>query len=83
METMLKMSFYNGTLNRETLKEFIKKTDKPIRYTYGLGYRNPTTHKVLIDKDRALDIVATQSLLDADEYEEYLHLNAYSDNDMW
>lgn len=61
------MSFYNGTLNRETLKEFIKETDKPIRYTCGLGYRNPTAHKGLIDKDRALGIVDTKSLLDADE----------------
>lgn len=61
------MSFYNGTLNRETLKEFTKKTDRHIRYTCGLGYRNPTTHKVLIDKDRALGIANTKSLLDADE----------------
>ena len=80
---MLEMSFYNETMNREELKVFIKETNKPIRYTYGLGYRKPTTHKVLIDKERALKIVERESLLDARENEEFLHLNAYSGNDMW
>ena len=80
---MLKMSFYHGTLNRKELKEFIENTDKPIKYTYGLGYRNPTTNKKPLSKDEALKIVDTQSLLDADELTDYLHLNAYSDNDMW
>ena len=77
------MSFYNGTLNREELINFIKTTNKPIKYTYGLGYRNPTTNHVPITVERAIEIVKTQSLLDATEYEDYLHLNAYSDNDMW
>lgn len=80
---MLNMSFYNGTLDRKVLKRFIEDTDKPIRYTYGLGYRNPTTNKVLVDKAKALEIVETESLLDAGENDEYLHLNAYSGNDMW
>ena len=80
---MLNMSFYSGTLNKDKLNEFIKGYKKPIRYTYGLGYRNPTTNKVLIDEARALEIVKNESLLDARENEEYLHLNAYSGNDMW
>lgn len=80
---MLKMSFYHGTLNREKLVDFIKTTDKPIRYTYGLGYRHPTTYKVLINKEQAIKIANNEYLLDADEYEDYLHLNAYSENDMW
>lgn len=70
-------------MDRDKLKKFIVDTDKPIRYTYGLGYRNPTTNKVLVDKVKALEIVETESLLDARENEEYLHLNAYSGNDMW
>ena len=80
---MLKMSFYYGTLNKAELRKFVADTNKPIRYTYGLGYRNPTTHKVLIDKEEALRIIDKESLLDAHENEEYLHLNAYSGNDMW
>lgn len=80
---MLKMSFYNGTLDRPALIEFIKTTTKPIKYTYGLGYRNPTTNHKPITVERAIEIVKTQGFLDATENEEYLHLNAYSDNDMW
>ena len=80
---MLKMSFYNGTLKRSELLTFIKNTDKPIRYTYGFGYKHPTTNRKLIMKEQAVEIVNNQDLLDADEYEDYLHLNAYSENDMW
>ena len=80
---MLKMSFYNGTLDREKAKEFIKETKKPCQYTYGLGYRNPTTNHKPISKDEALHIVATESLLDITEHEDHIHLNAYSSNDMW
>lgn len=80
---MIKMSFYNGTLDKNKLKEFIKTTDKDIRYTYGFEYRSPTTHKVLIDKERAINITENESFLDAYEFEDYLHLNAYSGNDMW
>ena len=80
---MLKMSFYNGTLNRQTLTDFISATDKPIRYTYGLSYRNPTTNKALIDKEKALQIVEREGFLDATEKEDCLYLNAYSENDMW
>lgn len=80
---MFKMSFYNGTLDREKLITEIKNTKKPIKYTYGFGYRNPTIHKKPVSVDEAIEIVRKQSLLDAEEYEEYIHLNAYSDNDMW
>lgn len=80
---MIKMSFYDGTLDREKLIKFISDTDKPIRYTVGFSYRNPTTNKVLIDKDTAIKIAKEESLLDATENEEYLHLNSYTANDMW
>ncbi len=80
---MLKMSFMNGTMDREKLKEFIDETEKPIRYTYGFGYRNPTIHKILIDKEKAMKIVKDEYYLDAEEFSDYIHLNAYSNNDMW
>ena len=83
MSTRIEMSFYHGTLDKERLKEFIEKTDKPIRYTYGLKYRNPTTCNVPVSKEQALQIVDTQSLLDAKELDDCLDLNAYSGNDMW
>ena len=58
-------------------------TDKPIRYTYGLGYRNPTTNNALIGREKAIQIVESERLLDATEKEDSLYLNAYSANDMW
>ena len=67
---LIRMSFYRGTLNKEKLKSFIENTDKPIRFTYGLSMRNPTTNKVLVSKKEALEIVDKESLLDADEYED-------------
>jgi len=79
----LDMSFYRGTLDKQELKVFIEKTDKPIRYTYGFKYRNPTTRDVPVSKERALKIVDDQSLLDAKELDGCLDLNAYSSNDMW
>lgn len=78
----MRMSFYNGTLDRAKLKELVKAADD-IRYTFGLAYRNPTTNRVRITKEQALEIIKTESLLDADDEQGYLHLNAYSDNDMW
>ena len=80
---MLKMSFYDGTLDRAQAKETISKSDKECKYTYGLGYRGPTTNHKPISKEEAMNIIDTQSLLDITEHEDYFHLNAYSSNDMW
>ena len=80
---MFKMSFYDGTLDRAKAKEFVVQTNKPLKYTYGLIYRNPTTHNKPITKAEALKIIDEQGFLDIEEKQEYIHLNAYSDNDMW
>jgi len=80
---MLKMSFFDGTMNKDELRTFVRETEKEIKYTFGLGYRNPTTHNKPISKEEAMAIIDRESLLDAKEKEECLHLNAYSDNDMW
>lgn len=79
---MLKMSFYDGTLDREKAKKIISETAKPLKYTFGFSYRNPTTHNKLITKDEAVRIVENQSFLDIEDRGEYIHLNAYSSNDM-
>lgn len=80
---MLKMSFFNGTLDIEKAKEEIRKTKKDIKYTYGLGFRNPTINHAPISKAEAIRKIETASLLDVIEYENYIHLNEYSNNDMW
>lgn len=80
---MIKMSFYDGTLDRAKAKELIDASDKPCQYTYGLGYRNPTTNHKPISKIEAMEIIDREGLLNITEYEKYIHLNAYSGNDMW
>ena len=80
---MLKMSFYDRTMNKDKLREFIGETEKEIKYTHGLGFRGPTTHNKPIGKEEALRIVEDYGLLDAREMEDHLHLNTYSENDMW
>jgi hypothetical protein len=80
---MLNMSFFDGSMDKEKLKEFIRETEKEIKYTHGLEFRKPTIHNKLISKEKALKIVEDYSFLDAMEMEDYLHLNTYSENDMW
>ena len=80
---MLKMSFSNKTLKRDELVGFIQTTTKPILYTYGFAYRHPTTYKKPITVDEAIQIAKNECFLDADEYDEYLHLNAFSSNDLF
>ena len=80
---MLKMSFYDGTLNRNAAVSAILKADKPCKYTYGFKYRNPTIYEIPITTDEAIDIILTEPLLDIKEKDEYFDINAYSSNDMW
>ena len=80
---MIEMSFFNGTLNREKAIEIITNSDKPCVYTFGFKYRNPTTRDVPISKEKAIEIIKKESLLDITEYEDKFDLNAYSGNDMW
>ena len=80
---MLKMSFYNKTLDRKVLISVIESTEKPIVYTYGFAFRHPTTHRKPITKEEAVKIVNEEYLLDAEEEENCLHINAFSSNDMW
>ena len=80
---MIKMSFYDGTLNREQAIDIISNSNKPCVYTFGLKFRNPTTKDVPISQNKAIEIIKTESLLDITEYEDRFDLNAYSSNDMW
>lgn len=80
---ILRMSFYNGTLDRLKAKSIIEKTDRPLLYTYGLEYRHPTIHRKSIDKEKAYEIINDEGYLDIDFESNHIHLNAYSGNDMW
>lgn len=80
---MLKMSFYDGTLDKAKAKTEILKSEKHCEYTYGLSYRNPTTYHKPVTKDEAIKLIDQASLLDITENDEVIHLNEYSENDMW
>ena len=77
-----KMSFFDGTLDRNKLVELVDQAED-IRYTYGLGYKSPTTNRKPITREEALKIISEEHLLDADNVNGYLHLNAYSSNDLF
>lgn len=80
---ILEMSFYHGTLDEIKAKAIIKKSNRPLTYTYGFSYRNPTTNHVKKTKEEAFTIIDTESFLDISFGEKEIHLNAYSANDMW
>ena len=82
---MFKYSFYGNKYRKtsEEIESFIKETKKPIVYTYGFGYRNPTTHRVPITKEEAMQKINKNGLTDITEEEEVVHVNQYSENDMW
>lgn len=78
---MLKMSFYDNTLDKAIVREFVEHTDKAIMYRYGFEWRGAGKQK--ISKEKALKIIEEESWLDVDEYKDELVLNEYSSNDMF
>ena len=77
------LSEFRGSRDREDAKKHILETDKPLKYTHGLGYRGPSIHNKPITKEEAISIIDKGDFLDITEYDDYIHLNTYSDNDMW
>ena len=78
---MVNMSFHNGTLDKSKAEAFINESEKPLFYRHGFGFRG--AEKYPINKQKAIDIIKTESLLDINEYEKEIVLNTYSSNDMW
>lgn len=69
--------------NKDRALALIHLSEKPIKYTHGLGYRRPTTHNKPITKDEALEIIEKESLIDIRESEAGIHINTYSGNDLF
>ena len=76
-------SFMEKSKTKEETEEIIKQTDKELKHTHGLSYRNPTINKVPVDKTEAINILYENSLIDVEDYEDYILLNTYSGNDLW
>lgn len=80
---MLKMSFYNGTLDKDVLIDNVISAGKPILYTFGYTWKHPTIYKRPVSVEKAISIIEKEDFLDATEYVDHIHLNAFSGNDLW
>ena len=79
---MIKMSFYDGTLDRVRAKEVVEASEKPLMFRFGFAYKG--AEKRLITKEKALSIIEDSgNYLDIEESETEILLNTYSSNDMW
>lgn len=79
---MLKMSFYDGTLDRTRAKEVVEASKKPLMFRFGFAYKG--AEKRPITKEKALSIIEDSgNYLDIEESETEILLNTYSSNDMW
>lgn len=79
---MLKMSFYDGTLDRARAKEVVEASEKPLMFRFGFAYKG--AEKRPITKEKALGIIEDSgNYLDIEESETEILLNTYSSNDMW
>lgn len=79
---MIKMSFYDGTLDRARAKEVVEASEKPLMFRFGFAYKG--AEKRPITKEKALSIIEDSGdYLDIEESETEILLNTYSSNDMW
>ena len=70
-------------VTKEEVIEYINKAEKEIKRTHGFSWKNPTTYKVAIGKENAINLIKKSSLIDITEEEDFIHLNTFSPNDMW
>lgn len=79
---MLKMSFYDGTLDRVKAREAVEASEKPLMFRYGFAFRG--AEKRPITKEKALNIIEDSgNYLDITETDNEILLNTFSSNDMW
>lgn len=81
---MIRYSCYSSaydTATKDEVENFLKTTNKPFKYTYGFEYRNPTTHRVPITREQALKY--WHECADVCEYDDFVHIQQFSANDMW
>lgn len=88
-DELVTLSFMNRsggqekTYNKDRALALLHLSEKPIKYTHGLGYRGPSIHNQPITKDKALEIIEKESLIHIRENEGYIHINTYSGNDLF
>ena len=79
----LRMSSFDSSLNADIAAEAILNSDKQCVYTHGIGYRHPTTYRVPISKEKAIDIIYNASdVVDVEEEADVFHINTLGGNDL-
>ncbi len=64
--------------DKEGLFAHLRKTNKQIKYTHGLGYRHPTIDNVPISAEEAIAEFERYRVADVTEFDDYIHVNTYS-----
>lgn len=78
---MIKMSFYDGTLDRIKAREVVETSEKPLMLRYGFAFRG--AEKRPITREKALNIIEDSgNYLDITETDNEILLNTFSSNDM-
>jgi len=79
----LRMSSFDSSLNADVAADAILNSNKPCVYTHGISYRHPTTYRVPISKDKAIDIIySAADVVDVEEEADVFHINTLSGNDL-
>ena len=71
---------FNG--NTEGLFDYLRKTEKRIEYTLGFAYRHPTTFHEPITAAKVEEKFKLYST-EVEEFDDYIHVNSYTANDLW
>ena len=88
-DELISLSFMNRSggpeksYNKDRALALLYLSEKPIKYTDGLSYRSPSIHNQPITKDKALEIIEKESLIDITESEEDIHINTYDSSDLF
>lgn len=73
----------HGNCTKEEIIKLVENTSKPFVYTYGLAYRNPTNYRFSMSKEDAIKKVKSNGMIDITEEAEVIHIEEFSENDMW
>lgn len=87
MAAKMLWSFYSNDNSkfktRAEVLEYVANSTKPMKHTHGFGYRNPSINRRDIPLSTALHLVENECYVDVSEYDDYIHINTFSEMDMW
>jgi len=71
----------NNSTTKTDVENLLRTTKKPIVHTEGLSMRNPTTYRKLISSNEGINKLT--GLVDVTEYDEFIEINTYHENDFF